>query len=612
MRPEVLMPIRVLAALVLLAGGETPPAQLVLHVTDGPLEPGAERAPDLPAALERLAAARAAGDGAPVTILLGDGAHRVERPIALTPELVAEGLTLSAAPGCSPTISGGRVIEGLEAHADGTWRAVLEDVRDGRWWFEELFADGRRATRARHPDAGYARVAAAAPDNRTGFRFDPAELPPALLDGRAEVVLLHDWSTSRVRVTAVDAEANSLTTTHPIGCKAPHYAITNFEPHPRFFVEGSPLLADAPGEWALDRESGELVYRPLPGERLGESRLVAPYAPALLRAEGEPARPLEHLTLRGVRFAHASWPIPEYGYAEGQAAFYERRDREGSDGTRDAVPAALELAWARGCAIERCTVESVGGGGVWLGPGCRDCTITDCVIRDTGANGVMLGEGSGRQVDGRPWWQSAPAQVASGNRLQRSLVERCGRRFFGAVGVWIGLAEETVVEHCELRELPYTGVSVGWRWDETPTPCRANRVEGNHIHHVMQTLSDGGGIYTLGYQPGTVLRGNAIHDVPANAGRAPSNGIFLDQGTSGLLVEDNAFWAIDTTPLRWHWTYANTVRGNTFFQRPGQRVARYNRARPEDISYELNDTPPAEAAPGEAARAVIEDAGPRR
>ncbi|MBK7403272.1 MAG: right-handed parallel beta-helix repeat-containing protein [Phycisphaerales bacterium] len=267
--------------------------------------------------------------------------------------------------------------------------------------------------------------------------------------------------------------------------------------------------------------------------------------------------------------------------------------------------------WAEDCAFEGCTIESVGGAGLWIGEGCRGCSVRDSVVRDCGANGVMIGEAAGRVVDGGAWWQTAPSQTASGNTVDHCLIERCGQRFFGAVGVWIGLAERTAVSGCEIRELPYTGVSVGWRWDETPTPCRENRIEDNHIHHVMQTLSDGGGIYTLGRQPGTVLRGNAIHDVPANAGRAPSNGTFLDQGTTDVLIEGNTFWAIDTTPLRWHWTFANVVRRNTFVLAPGQAIAQYNRANEADIRYEENQAVEASGWSEGAASAIVEHAGPR-
>ncbi len=42
------------------------------------------------------------------------------------------------------------------------------------------------------------------------------------------------------------------------------------------------------------------------------------------------------------------------------------------------------------------------------------------------------------------------------------------------------------------------------------------RIENNHIHHICEgVLSDNGAIYLLGVQPGTVVRGNHIHDVTA-------------------------------------------------------------------------------------------------
>ncbi len=563
---------------------------------------------DVPA---RLRALREAGQAAPVIVVLHDAHNALESPLVLTPREVGEGLSFVAATGVIATISGGTLVSGWQAGADGNWRVTIDAVADGSWWFEELFVDGRRATRSREPDGVDTRVVTAGADNRTSFTFDPTQLDGALLDPSCEVVLMHDWSISRVRIAAVDRDTNTLTLANPIGCKAPHFAITNFEPHPRFFIEGGPNLVDAPGEWALVRQTGELIYRPLPGQTPETTAFIAPRAAALVEASGTPDQMLAPVSFTGIRFTHVSWPIPDYGYAEGQAAFYEQRADAGSDGTRDAVPAAITFTWARAPKLNHCTIESVGGTGLVIGAGCRDGLIVDSIIRDCGANGVMLGENAAREVNGGPWWQTAPQQVASNNALEHSLIEQCGQRFFGAVGVWIGLAEKTRVEHCEVRDLPYTGVSVGWRWDETPTPCRDNLIAANHIHHVMQVLSDGGGIYTLGLQPGTILRGNAIHDVRANAGRAPSNGMFLDQGTTGIVIDRNIFWNIDRTPIRWHWTYQNTVRDNLFVLGERPEIAHYDRARAEDITYENNQILADLSAVEKLVEAIIQGVGPR-
>lgn len=563
---------------------------------------------DLPA---RLRALRTDGQTDAATVVLHDTLNAIDIPLVLTSAEVGEGLSFVAGSGASATITGGLAITDWVETGDGNWHTQLANVADGSWWFEELFVEGRRATRAREPDVDDARVVTAGADNRTSFTFDPAQLDGSLLDPSCEVVLLHDWSISRVRIAGVDLDTHTISVANPIGCKAPHFAITNFEPHPRFFIEGGVRLIDQPGEWALIRETGELIYRPLPGQSLENTKFIAPRAFALVLASGTPDQLLAPVTFTGIRFAHVSWPIPDYGYAEGQAAFYEQRADAGSDGTRDAVPAAITFTWARAPKLDHCTIEAVGGTGVVVGAGCRDGLIVDSIIRDCGANGVMLGENAARESNAGPWWQTTPHQVATNNAIEHCLVEKCGQRFFGAVGVWVGLAEKTRVEHCEIRDLPYTGVSVGWRWDETPTPCRETLIAGNHIHHVMQVLSDGGGIYTLGLQPGAIIRGNAIHDVRANAGRAPSNGIFLDQGTTEMVVERNIFWNIDRTPIRWHWTYHNTVRDNLFVLSEGQDIARYDRAKPEDIAYENNQTLPDVSAVDKLVEAITERAGPR-
>ena len=168
----------------------------------------------------------------------------------------------------------------------------------------------------------------------------------------------------------------------------------------------------------------------------------------------------------------------------------------------------------------------------------------------------------------------------------------------GSVGLWIGMAHHTTVAHNQIRHLPYTGVSVGWMWNPTPTPCHHNQIKHNNIHDVMQVLSDGGGIYTLGRQPGTVLRGNRIHSIPLNLGRAEFNGMFLDEGTTDLVIEQNLIYDIARSPLRFHRAGKNLVRENHLVVKAGLPPVRYNATPEENIRLEDNtiQSPPIEAA----------------
>jgi hypothetical protein len=56
----------------------------------------------------------------------------------------------------------------------------------------------------------------------------------------------------------------------------------------------------------------------------------------------------------------------------------------------------------------------------------------------------------------------------------------------------------------------------------------------------MKTLSDGAGIYTLGFQPGTIIRGNLVHDNAYHGqGTYGANSLQLDDGSKGFYIENN-------------------------------------------------------------------------
>ncbi len=98
-----------------------------------------------------------AGGGAldrPVNVLMRGGAYMMDQPLRLAGGDSGSHLcpvTYEAYPGERPVISGGQVIDGWERHTDDIYRASLPAVRDGRWWFRQLFCDGKRMIRARYP-----------------------------------------------------------------------------------------------------------------------------------------------------------------------------------------------------------------------------------------------------------------------------------------------------------------------------------------------------------------------------------------------------------------------------------------------------------------------------
>lgn len=146
-------------------------------------------------------------------------------------------------------------------------------------------------------------------------------------------------------------------------------------------------------------------------------------------------------------------------------------------------------------------------------------------------------------------------EVPRNNRVLNNLIYNCGTDYFGAVGIWAAFTDGTVIAHNVIHDLPYTGISLGFAWNANPTTCKNNHLEYNHIYNVMMEVADGGGIYTLGLQPGTVLRGNHIHDVhrsPFAFGGAPNNGIFIDEGSKAYLFEDTIIYNTSGEAIRFN------------------------------------------------------------
>lgn len=519
--------------------------------TDGPFA-------TLPRARDAVRGLKAAGPlREPVSVLLRGGVYRVEKAIEFGPEdsgTPEAPVTYAAYQDERPVISGGRVIAGWQKGDGPLWKTVVPGVREGRWHFHQLFVDGQRRTRVRTPNVGYLYTEGTlAPFDRAkwydpkitakqGFRFREGDIRRWQNFDDALIVIYHSWTTSIHFVTQLDPSERIVKLAPPSTWPIGYW----WEYNTRYHVENVFEALDQPGEWYLDRRTGALFYWPMAGEDPIRAEVVAPAVrQTLLVFAGQPAEKkyVEHLRFRGISFQHTDCHLAPDMPTDQQGAT-ERLPMVAALGLRHAV-------------IEDCQFAHAGENGLWLDAGCCDNVIRRCRIHDLGAGAVFIGpKGAG----------NTPETRVERNVLDNNFLQGGSHVFRGSQGVWIGRSSHNQVTHNEISDFHHLGISVGHSWGYAPTSAHHNLVAFNHVHHIANGyFSDGGGIYTLGISPGTVIRNNVVHDVvPTPLMPVGGCGIYHDEGSTGILVENNVVYNVGAAAYHQHYGKENVARNNIF------------------------------------------------
>lgn len=416
----------------------------------------------------------------------------------------------------------------------------------------QFYVNARRAVLARQPNAGsywfVQRPVALSTEigtERGKEAFAPDATASTWIAGldassrtRAVVNVMQSWTASQHRFSASAPPTGAVR----VAPRA-YWSFLQFGTDQRYFIENVPAAFDAAGEWL--RDAAGVKYLPLATEIGKPLQGTMPVLDKLLVVQGNSSTAtwVRNLEFRGLTFSYTRYGVPAGGYTDTQAAVQ--------------IGAAIEVDGARQIIIDNCQVTHTGGYGIWLRNSVRNSTISNNVLTDMGAGGLKIGLTA--QVPTDP--DATGANIATSNRIQQT-----GLIFPGAVGIWIGQSYGNVISNNTIADTSYTGISIGWKWGYGGATSGNNSITNNLLVNIGSGwLSDLGAIYTLGESPGTVIRGNVIREVHAYPGYgAGAWGIYNDEGTSGVVIQNNAVINTDNGAYHLHYGRGNSLISNLF------------------------------------------------
>ena len=489
----------------------------------------------------------------PVTVMVRGGTYFLDDTIVFGQEDSGTKdcpITYMAYPGEKPVLSGGKSISlPWKTYKGEIMVCSIEEVKEGKWNFRQLFVNGERQTRARIPNEGYYFIEEALGD--VAFKFKEGHFKKWHNLNDVEVVVFHSWNESRFLISELNEEERAVNFLDP---KARHTIGWGGGGGPnRYYIENVLEGLDQPGEWYLDRNTGNLYYWPT--EDIEHAELIAPVLNQLIRFEGGlKEQSVQYINIRGFTLSDTDWTLPEKGYPD-------------CGDVGDIVePSAI-------------TLENV-----------RYCTLEDNCIRNVGTYAIEI-NGYGNRIVGNEIYSIGGGGIISRNYEEEcnifsyNHIHHCGEVYPSAVGINIDDGGG-VVSHNLIHDISHSGVYTRhWATENQPIE-RDNQEQGliieyNEIYNVMQKINDGGGLFVR--DSNIIIRNNVIHDVFSFSSRCPGWGIYLGCETRDTVVENNIVYRAREGVHVWYADRNITMANNIFID---GEISQINYQNPQNLRHE--------------------------
>jgi hypothetical protein len=399
-------------------------------------------------------AARQRPQGEPVTVHLRDGTHYLAQTLVFTAEdsgVQRVPVVYAAYSQERPVISGGaRLNLRWEPFRDGIVRAATP----AGLMTDQLFVNGVRQPMARYPNFdpavrhfnGYA--ADAFGSARAARWSDPR-------GGFIHAMHAHEWGDFHYLIAGKDPNNEVLyeggwQNNRRMGMHNTYRMVENV------FEE-----LDAPGEWFHDAKAGVLYFYPPKELDLDKAVVEAVRLKHLVEFRGTRDKPVRFVSLQGLTFRHAA------------RTFMENKEPLLRSDWTTYRGGAILFDGAEDCVIQDCTLDQLGGNGVFVNNYNRRITVRGCHIVGTGANGVaFVGDPNAvrnplfeynqrqhyRDIDKTPGPKNP--DYPAGCLVEDCLIHETGRVEKQTAPVQISMSMGITVRHCSIYDVPRAGINI--------------------------------------------------------------------------------------------------------------------------------------------------------
>ena len=306
----------------------------------------------------------------------------------------------------------------------------------------------------------------------------------------------------------------------------------NVDPSDAFYLENAIELLDEPGEFFFDKYAKKIYYYPYQEEDMTTADVWVSTTEGLLNMSGSSLlNKVQNVEFNNLRFQYGAWnELSKTGMKENQT------DQLIIASTDDAIwhkevmkPAQITIEAAQYIDIKNCEFVNLGSNCLNMTNGILNANIVGNLFRDSAATGLVVGNWN-HKVDLSDDQERCEYITIANNAFHRVAYEICGS---AAMAVYY--PAHTTIEHNDVRDVPYTGISVGWGWGAwNPPEVRDIHVLSNYVENVTSQNYDGAHIYTLGRMEESTIKYNHLVDSGDSRG-----GIYLDEASAAIRVEEN-------------------------------------------------------------------------